>query len=245
MRIISKFQDYYDIGIAYGIDEKLRFERVTEIQEEHCGGGEPWSHLIFKNQWWYRVWFFFDFIGFCGEIYPLIHVVTEENRGTNKQPDYRNVGEEYFYTTDIFETYVKEHIDSKGHISPDYGCGAHRRKLNIVAEAEEYFKEDYTKQKKLFDLYGVNYFAIESDVCMQKRYRRTSTRTILHPQLKKYKFARALAPMEAFQILSMYLGAKNAEKETVQIDDKYLAWGKGFDCYSFKKMPSKRKVKAC
>ncbi len=245
MKILSKFQDYYDIGIAYGIDEKLRFKRVTEIQEEHCGGGEPWSHHIFKNQRWYRVWFFFDLIGFCGKIYPLIHVVTEENRGTNKQPDYRNAGEEYFYAIDTFETYVKEQIDPMGHISPDYGYGTHRRKFNIVAEAEEYFKEDYTKKKRLFDLYDVNYFAIESAVCMQKRYRRTSARTILHPQLKKYKFAKALAPMEAFQILSMYLGAKNAEKETVLIEDKYLIQGKGFDCYSFKKMPSKRKIKAC
>ena len=27
MKIISQFSDYYDIGLAYGIDEKLRFER--------------------------------------------------------------------------------------------------------------------------------------------------------------------------------------------------------------------------
>lgn len=31
MKIISKFLDYYDCGLAYSIDEKLCFARVTKI----------------------------------------------------------------------------------------------------------------------------------------------------------------------------------------------------------------------
>jgi len=30
MKIVSKFSDYYDIGLAYGIDEKLRFARESQ-----------------------------------------------------------------------------------------------------------------------------------------------------------------------------------------------------------------------
>jgi len=52
--------------------------------------------------------------------------------------------------------------------------------------------------------------------------------------------------MQAFQEISMYFGQLNlAENTIVQIDDKYLAQGKGYDCYSFKRMPSKRRVKRC
>jgi hypothetical protein len=247
MKIISKFQDYYDIGIAYGVDEKLRFERVTKVKEESCGWGEPWSHYIFKNQQWYRVWFFFDIIGFCGDIYPLVHITIEQNKGTNKEPNYVSVEEQYFYDAKTFESYIKEQVDSKGQIiqeSSNYGY-SYRRKLNIITEVKEYFKKDYTKKKTLFKHYDVNYFIVESSVCMKKKYRQTSVQTTLHPQLKKYKFAKVLAPMEAFQKLSMYLGAKNEAKEIVEIDDRYLAQGKGFDCYSFKKMPSKKKVKSC
>ncbi len=41
--------------------------------------------------------------------------------------------------------------------------------------------------------------------------------------------------MQAFQEISMYLGQLDlTEDNTVQIEDKYLAQGKGFDCYSFK-----------
>jgi len=248
MKIISKFQDYYDIGIAYGVDEKLRFERTTQVVEESCGWGEPWSHYVFRNQQWHRVWFFFDIIGFCGDIYPLIHVVIEQNRGTNKKPIYESIEEEYFYDLQDFEHYIKEQIDPKGHIvheAENGGYGAHRRKLNIIAEVKKYFNKDHSKSKKLFELHDAHYFAIESSVCMKKKYRQTAVRTILHPQLKIYKFAKALAPMEAFQKLSMYLGSKNEENETVQIEDKYLVQGKGFDCYSFKKMPRKRKEKRC
>ncbi|HHD78572.1 MAG TPA: hypothetical protein ENK98_02865 [Epsilonproteobacteria bacterium] len=247
MKIISKFQDYYDIGIAYGVDEKLRFERVTKVKEESCGWGEPWSHYIFKNQQWYRVWFFFDIIGFCGDIYPLVHVVIEQNKGTNKAPNYVSVEEQYFYDVSTFESYIKEQVDPKGQIvqeSNNYGY-SYRRKLNIIAEVEAYFKKDYRKKKMLFSTYDAHYFIEESSVCMKKKYVQTSVQTTIYPQLKKYKFAKVLAPMEAFQKLSMYLGAKNSEKEIVQIDDKYLAEGKGFDCHSFKKLPSKRKVKRC
>ena len=39
--------------------------------------------------------------------------------------------------------------------------------------------------------------------------------------------------------------AETLEKKLIDLEDKYLAQGKGFDCYSFKKMPGKRKVKSC
>jgi hypothetical protein len=52
--------------------------------------------------------------------------------------------------------------------------------------------------------------------------------------------------MAAFQEISMFLGSLNlGEDKTVQIEDKYLAQEKGFDCHSFRKSPSKRKQKKC
>jgi len=52
--------------------------------------------------------------------------------------------------------------------------------------------------------------------------------------------------MQAFQEISMYLGQLNlAENTIVQIDDKYLAQRKGYDCYSFRKMPTKGGALKC
>ena len=247
MKIISKFQDYYDIGIAYGVDEKLRFERVTEVGEESCVWGEPWSHYVFKNHKWHKVWFFFNIIGFCGEIYPFIHLVIEENKGTNKKPNYESVEEEYFYDVKSFESYITKHIDPTGKIIHETNnrYSSYRRKLNIVSEAKVYFKKDFTKKKKMFQTHNSYYFVEESSACMQNKYIQTSIRITLYPILKQYKFSQVLAPMDAFQKLSMYIGAKNTDKKLIEIEDKYLAQGKGFDCYSFKKMPSKRRAKKC
>jgi len=38
MKIVSKFPDYYDVGLSYGIDEKLRFERSTKAVEHRRYG---------------------------------------------------------------------------------------------------------------------------------------------------------------------------------------------------------------
>ena len=111
-----------------------------------------------------------------------------------------------------------------------------------------HFDKKYDKYIKLFDLYKMPYFYVESRYDLKEKDNRwcISTDTILLPQLKQYKFAKAVQPMPAFQEISMYLGKLNAvEDNTVTIEDKYLAQGKGFDCYSFKKMPSKRKEKSC
>ncbi len=237
MKIISKFQDYYDVGLAYGIDEKLRFERVTRVVQEDCLWGEPLSCSVFKNQKRVKVWFFFDAIGFCGEIYPFIKVEIE---GSER--------EEYFYDLESFEIYLKEHISSTEKIMLEnigYKFGLFGKKHSITNIAKEYFSEKFWEYKKIFELYDVAYFVVESSKCIKNDTLKEMIKTILYPQLKKYRFSKVLSAMEAFEKLSMYLGAKQAEKEIEKIDDKYLAKGKGFDCYSFKKLPKKRGVKRC
>ncbi len=237
MKIISKFQDYYDIGIAYGIDEKLRFERVTKVVQEDCRWGEPLSFSIFKKQKWFKIWLFFDVVGFCGEIYPFIHVEIE---GSER--------DEYFYDLESFEIYLKEHISSTKEIMLEnigYKFGLFGKKHSITNIAKEYFSEKFWEYKKIFELYDVAYFVVESSKCVKNDTIKEMIKTILHPQLKKYRFAKIVPPMEAFQKLSMYLGAQREDTELEQIDDKILAQGKGFDCYSFKKLPKKRDVKKC
>ena len=100
--------------------------------------------------------------------------------------------------------------------------------------------------QKMFDTYKETYFVVEDYCIEENEHTFIKEKITLLPQLKQYKFAKVVPPMQAFQEISMYLGKINSvEDNTVTIDDKYLAQGKGFDCYSFKKMPSKKKIKDC
>jgi hypothetical protein len=83
MRILSSFSDYYDAGIAYGVDRELTFVRETsthmvDIPREAKNIG--WRVMIdhergrrrFKDQdrWNYRSQ---HYLHFCGKIYPFYY----------------------------------------------------------------------------------------------------------------------------------------------------------------------------
>ncbi len=79
MKIISKFQDYYDISIVYGVDEKLRFKRVTKVvSDRRVYGGAYIRHSYSKDNTKHRVTFYYNHIGFCGTVYPFVHIDIEK-----------------------------------------------------------------------------------------------------------------------------------------------------------------------
>jgi len=251
MKIISKFQDYYDIGIAYGVDEKLRFNRKTmdtdtTVEELRCV-----TRIVYRKQeQYYRILCHFNVMLFCGKAYPLVHIKVESITKKDKKFFYKLVDEAYCYSLETLDNYIKQYYRPIDEINDAYEeLGYSYYYVSTFKKyVQGHFDKKYDKYIKLFDLYKMPYFYVESRYDLKEKYNRwcISTDTILLPQLKQYKFAKAVQPMQAFQEISMYLGKLNAvEDNTVTIEDKYLAQGKGFDCYSFKKMPSKRKEKRC
>ena len=248
MKIISKFQDYYDIGIAYGVDEKLRFERVTQVvSDTRVYGGAYIRHSYSKDNTKYRVTFYYNHIGFCGRVYPFVHMCIEKVKKQKKILYYEHEEDIYVFDREDFKRkLLLMGIESEEILLSKTWEGNTWKRQNILKIVKDFFLCDRKDFKKLFDTYKEVYFVVEHYCIEENEHTFLKEKITLLPQLKQYKFAKAVPPMQAFQEISMYLGKINSlEDNTVTIDDKYLAQGKGFDCYSFKKMPSKRKVKDC
>lgn len=249
MKIISKFQDYYDIGVAYGVDEKLRFERETIELKSEIKTRSTIKIVYRKQTQNYRAICHFDVVLFCNNIYPLVHIIIDKIDKKDKKFIYATVANEYCYSMqeidEVIANYykpIKEIKDAYTKIGYCYWWGD-----TLDAYIGEHFKVKPSKYMELLKQHKVPYLYKKSRYRLdEKGVGHIDKSMILLPQLKQYKFAKAVSPMQAFQEISMFLGQLDlAEDNVVTIEDKYLAQGKGFDCYSFKKMPSKRKVKSC
>ena len=233
MKIISKFSDYYDCGLAYGIDEKLCFVRVTKIVEDR----KVWIHskdiyITEKKAKGRRVTVHYKRMGFCGKIYPFVYITIEEGVKKDKVYHYKLVRELFYYDMDSFIAFKQNFLG----ISP-----------TLLFRQEDFFNHDYSCDISLFQKYQVAYFLIEQyDDEDENGKAFTKDICVLLPCLKIYRFVKIKEPLEAFQEISMYLGALGLrENETIMIDDKHLAESKGYDCYSFKTSPKKRQLKQC
>jgi hypothetical protein len=218
----------------------------TTVEELRCV-----TRIVYRKQeQYYRILCHFNVMLFCGKAYPLVHVKVESITKKDKKFFYKLVDEEYCYALETLDNYIKQYdrpIDEVNDTYEELGYSYYYTS-NFKKYVQGHFDKKYDKYIKLFDLYKMPYFYVESRYDLKEKDNRwcISTETILLPQLKQYKFAKVVPPMQAFQEISMYLGKLNAvEDNTVTIEDKYLAQGKGFDCYSFKKMPSKRRGKEC
>jgi len=249
MKIISKFSDYYDIGLAYGIDKKLWFKRNTQcINYVGEGTREPVFIKYNKNGSNFRMTFLFNLIGFCGNIYPFVEVLVDEVIKKNKNISYSNISKDIYYSLEEIDNFIQEDLKL---IREKNEFQFFRyyvwNKIDFDKLIKNFFSKKYTSQKLLFKKEKVPYFIIKQNLVIDSRKKETYGYSLkLLPILKSYKFVKVFSPMKAFQEISMYLGALDLEEDnTIKIEDKYLAKSKGFDCYSFKKTPSKKKIKKC
>jgi len=247
MKIISKFQDYYDIGIAYGIDEKLRFKRETQVVSSKRIYGSYIQHRYKRDGVSYRAIFYYNYIGFCGLLYPFIHLHIDRMRKKEKVVYYEAQENFYLYDIeDLKQTLNNYVVPGEEIVFSRTWVGNSWKSRNILDVMEVFFSEEHDEMEQLVQCYKEAYFVVAHSCVQHEGEHFLEERIILLPQLKQYKFVKAVPPMQAFQEISMYLGKLDlTEDNTVTIDDKYLALGKGFDCYSFKKMPKKREKKRC
>ena len=70
---------------------------------------------------------------------------------------------------------------------------------------------------------------------------------VVNPLLSHWEFYKVMDAYTAFQELEMFLGGVMAGEDNPMagISDEDLAKAKGYDCYSFKKPPTKRLPKGC
>lgn len=220
MRIISKFQDYYDISMAYGQDENLVWVRNTEEI--------PMNHLDLRIK---KSWFSnyhlntrnklcdvdVTFLAFCGKLYPI-------HTGKTRVSRYSSVVDVTLHTNSVdemkeaFTRFTGEDLKYADKDQFPFWMS----KVEIVAF------HDWLK-KPCHDLHT----KFDCPVLLL-----TEKKVIKCPKLLDFKFQRVKDSFTAYQEISMYISGVMGQQQnpTVTISDKSKILKHGFDPkYGFRK----------
>jgi hypothetical protein len=246
MLIVSKNHDYYDSVNSYGIDKSVVYQRQIHVVSlpsrsylDPFKSPETETYRAVKHQGIYYNYVVTKFfIGFCGEIHPVVQIrklclssMTTEN--------------DYFYeASDCISHMAKEGIGIGKKSSRDYISG-NRFVFDSEKGVHSFFKS-FSLFKKILDPFFREYntpvFAYGVDFCLEAT---RHTVIVVNPVLKDMKFAKLKNPATAFQEIYMYISGVLGmpDKPMITISDKDKQAAKGHDGeYSFKKPPGKKVV---
>lgn len=243
MYIISKKKDYYDgvVGTV-GIDKTVVYERqIVELEKsaeypqqivdlynndknDHFYSRDLSSFGLNNEQKRYAGSCAF-IVGFCGKLYVGWKFYREL-----KRPHW-----DYSYSPKFKVDYCYDINGAADYIKTEIGKGIFiQESLNKIANADV---------MDVFRQYHAPIFALDCDWSPDNyggNYRRSF---IINPNLKELQFTKVFDAFTAFQEISMFLGGVlgAGEKEIVEIEDKYKIGQHGFDKWSFRKEPTKKK----
>jgi len=212
MRIISKFKDYYDGGVSYGIDADRIYmrEHVTRTIDTIRLPSSGFFNYPLND---------FNLVGFCGEVYPYRDFDQRKFPKDPKQNLMYGMRGCYFQ----YEYYPSNNV------------------IPIKDKRKRaYMKENYytlvnsRKIKNLFLEYRTPVFHLKQknrDLILD-----------INPSLKDLAFYKVVDVYQAFQRISMFLGNELATEHSPEVpvgSDNVIRDSKGFDNKSFRKEKSK------
>ena len=261
MRIIAKTKDYYDSLMDPSGETDIVYARFPKdhIIDVH----EYFPKLRIPD---YRYWAIQDFIttttttclidaatgiyfslflvGFCGSVYPCVTISIHQPE-TPIHPDKKS-----FFTTEDVTEFINKALVKKGiklhtpgKLSPFVNGGIRGPQI------EGFFKADFSNFTKLFNKFKSPVFVLHFGDDRNRKWSFKDTETckitcITDPLLKEYDFFRKFDVNQTFQEISMYIGGVlgGSSPPMAEIEDKYRIEAHGFDKWSFRKMPEKKKV---
>lgn len=224
MLIVSKFRDYYDASVGYGIDKTIVYERETKTIK---------SRLFFLDEYiagdnYYSNWrdygsrsdvrYEWRIIGFCGKTYVLLTEFTKISKDSETA--------EYYYGDECLER-VFEGGRDRWH---------YKETQDFIQKWQNREYIDFFYDNK------VPVFSVEPSSAY-----RGSVEVVLNPVLSEIKFFRLFNSYSAFQEIQMFISGVIGinTSNTTEIDDKNKIIQHGFDTkWSFRNPdPPKRKQK--
>lgn len=209
MLILSKFRDYYDSSVGYGIDKTIIYERETRIVkskefflDDYIAGenyyrGFEWGRraTITRHEW--RI------IGFCGKTYVLLVEKTKED---DKESTLETV--EYFYGDETLERVFKK-----------------KKEKWRYKETQEFINKWHSKEFFNFSLTNkVPIFSVQPFGGYLK-----TLEVVLNPSLGEIKFSRIFDSISAFQEIQMFisgvLGTDSPKTLEISNDEKIKQYG--------------------
>ena len=207
MRIISKYKDYYDFAISYGIDSTLIFDRSMSFFEEH-----PFDKPRIEE---YR-----DSVGNKVTLQPFVVVVAGKiYRGKylygsdniffynlNQQKEYfdkHNIGKNYFWYSLKYEFFNGDQISTKQ-------LSWVKENNVIIGSTGSYLTKETASNLYINgNNYGNNFISN-------------------HSSLKNLKFQQAIDGLDLFNEISMWISNLN-QKEIITLNNEEKLVKAGFD----------------
>lgn len=235
MKIFSKFRDFYDSCLSFGIDENIVFMRnQSVIKQEKITG--KWSinefyriedNLFSSTQGYFDINEAF-MLHFCGKEIPFLKIRINKEYHSEEQIN-------FCYNIKQVESLVLKYCNEKC-IENFYAkhkiWKSKKLKDSKYEKINNWFISN-TRNVKTFD----KYFEYETPY-----YLETSSVIIINPCLTDISFYKYYSSFEAFQEISMFISGVMGGQvpPMVSIDDKVRFEKKGFDSKrSFRKMERK------
>lgn len=222
MRIISSFKDYYDGVMRTGMDREVVY--VREQTKVDLGRDFDPGFSTKHTGSYHKVETLF--LGYCGQIYRVY--VVESTRTLYQ--NWRYVTYDY----EEFKTIMMEHG-----FASKYEFSENRWWPGSYQKFRDY---DTNKMNDLFHKFQTPLFVVTN-----VHTYRAPDKTTLHlgPSLKELEFQRVKDAYTAYQDIFQYVAGtlNKPENGMVTISDKDKIHKHGFDKWSFRKMPTKKKKK--
>lgn len=242
MRLISKYTDYYDGIIKSYYDNSgylfVRDQRDLVIPNcPYFGGNDDFSYKDIR----YHI--YFNLIGFCGVIYPVIKLSSYSSSMFNQLVD------DYFYSAEEFYNFIpvdKLKLVNKrrffiqslsDRVESWFSSGIFQR---YYMSYEEIFNNP--KLLNIFDSEKIAYFYYSTE---DNSIRDKGKTFKIYPVLSDLKFYRVYDIHECYQKLEHYLTNELTPPDEINvvISDELKAQSHGFNKYSFRKDPGNKKKK--
>lgn len=244
MRIISKFFDYYDKGMSYGMDPNMVFVRKTESISF-----DKTNSLINSNDLFKFVADFspFDVIGFCGKMFPVYRDFTD----TRNCKKVLNSEQGLKHTTWYLSGSTYRPFYSFEELENNYDRAHSAYAVQRIFELREYSyaKHSIAKYREIDNYIGKTisddiFRKYNSPIIHCSLYPHDSLITItINPLLSNFNFVTKYDAVSAFQEISMYIGNNLVRQidPTTNFSDDLKRDIAGFDNWSFRKHKKDRK----
>lgn len=234
MKIISKFQDYYDsAGLMYGVDTNLFYERKTEDVDYSLLSNSQRNllndyidNLPYHSGWKNNFSLESGVIGFCGKLYPIYQYI-------NNSINYKTY--DYFTNFSKFANSHKNLPKSMFKVRDNKTISYSSRWFVTKPEAWAF---ELAEQKYAGLVAEDIFYNLNTPIFLKWRKKSQnrwvnksySASITLSPYLKILDFQHYFEPLAAFQEVSMYVAALANKNENINYtvgDDKTIAESKG------------------
>lgn len=224
--------------MGLGQDMTLVYERKEVVVDpsKFLFMDEGYDNVVYRVHPWR-----YDFInglevnalGFCGNVYPIIKIISRS-------------GDVCCYSLDDVDHWIEAHCTEKQKVVY-YGSEKwNKDKFDLyqkpIKKLFEYFDRETPKFKKIAEgLHVASKTPMFLNVCDTGRPR--THKLIYNCNLKELQFFKIKDTFTAYQDISQYIGGVlgQANKPIPEISNQDMRDAKGFNEWSFKKEPSKKK----